>query len=104
MKSEESNEWCAGSWHGIFYQFCQLLDELLHGLENLGFSFGDWRYRFCQWCYRRDWHQDMEWSKPFLENEKYYIEGDWHGIKEKICLGNGVWIDWDVLKELGGME
>lgn len=55
MKSDESNSFESGSWQAIFYQFCQLVDEVLHGIENLGFRFGDWRYRFCQWCYRRDW-------------------------------------------------
>lgn len=54
MKSEESSNLEAGSIQAICYQFWQLVDEILHGLENLGFEFGDWRYRFCQWGHRHD--------------------------------------------------
>lgn len=92
---EES--WGAGSWQCIFYSICQVADEILHGLENLGLSFGDWRVRFCQWCYRRDWHQDIRWSSPYMDGGLCYIKAGYHGTTEKICLGNGMWVDWDLL-------
>lgn len=42
----------AGSFESISYFFWLLIDELLHSLDPwLDF---EWRYRFCQWCHRKD--------------------------------------------------
>lgn len=46
----------SGSIEAIFYEFCHLLDEILHGLENItpGWIWGVWRARFCNWTHRND--------------------------------------------------
>lgn len=39
---------------GLFYEFCALIDELIHLLPG-GYEDADcWRFRFCQWAHRKD--------------------------------------------------
>jgi diadenosine tetraphosphatase ApaH/serine/threonine PP2A family protein phosphatase len=49
----------AGSLQAIVYVFFQLLDEILHGLDRIPWiGNAAWRFRFCQWCYRGNYHED----------------------------------------------
>ena len=40
----------SGSKEAIFYEFCQFLDEVLHGLNLDNFR---WSARFCMWTHRK---------------------------------------------------
>ena len=52
----------AGSLRAIVYCAFQLLDEVLHFFDRFKWldwlTDTQWRFDFCQWCYRYDWcHQ-----------------------------------------------
>jgi len=39
----------AGSFKSIWYEFCHVIDEIIHSLPWFP---SDWEYRFCQWAHR----------------------------------------------------